>query len=97
MNEFKIGDLVQFIPENFDRVLWSFCYIGIGFIESINYVHTQHGAYKIYTIYCGKVIKQQMKNFVEIEVKNATIQLIGSEMNKLCRLATLESVNDYGT
>lgn len=86
MSEFQMGDLVEFIPENFDYPLWKVRLIGIGYIENITATVGSDGKiYKIYTVYCGKIIKQQMKNFVEIEVKNQTFELVEYEMEKVCR------------
>ncbi len=86
MSEFKLGDLVEFIPENFDYPNWRHRLIGIGYIEKIHEENSfARTTYKVYHIYCGKLIKQQMKNFVELEVKNTTIQLDENDIGVLCR------------
>jgi hypothetical protein len=85
MNDFNLGDLVEFIPENFDYPNWRYRLIGIGYIEKIHEVTNVHGLYRVFHVYCGKVIKQQIKNFVEIEVKNQTFQLDETEMGVLCK------------
>ena len=86
MSEFKLGDLVEFIPENFEySLLWKVRLIGIGYIEDITQEIFDGESLNVYHIYCGKIIKQQMKNFVEIEVHDQTYHLIENEMVKLCR------------
>lgn len=86
MYDFKMGDLVEFIPENFDYPNWKHRLIGVGYIENIvEVIGSDNLKYKIYHVYCGKVIKQQMKNFVEIEVKDQTFELVEYEMEKVCR------------
>lgn len=86
MSEFKLGDLVEFIPENFEySPLWKVRLIGVGYIEDITQEIFDGESLNIYHVYCGKIIKQQMKNFVEIEVHDQTYRLIENEMVKLCR------------
>ena len=86
MSDFKMGDLVEFIPENFDYPNWKYRLIGIGYIEDIRVeAASNHKYYKTYYVYCGKVIKQQMKNFAEIEVKDQTFELVDYEIEKLCK------------
>jgi hypothetical protein len=85
MSEFKLGDLVEFIPENFDWPDWSFRLIGIGYVENIGEENMGNGSYNVYHIYCGKLVKQQMKNFVEIEIKNQVIVLSEKQMRIICR------------
>ena len=81
MSEFKLGDLVEFIPENFDYPDWTYRLIGHGFIDDI----VEVDGYIFYNVYCGKVIKQQMKNFVEIEVTDRVFEIEKENMEKLCR------------
>ena len=86
MSKFKMGDLVEFIPENFDYPMWKVRLIGVGYVENITATVGSDGkTYKLYYVYCGKIIKQQMKNFVEIEVKDQTFELVECEMEKVCR------------
>ncbi len=85
MSEFKLGDLVEFIPENFDYPNWTFRLIGIGYIEKIRETANIKGGNKVFHVYCGKVTKQQMKNFVEIEIKDQTFQIDETKMGVLCR------------
>jgi hypothetical protein len=85
MSEFKLGDLVEFIPENFDYPNWTFRLIGIGYIEKIRETGNIKGGNKVFHVYCGKVTKQQMKNFVEIEIKDKTFQIDETKMGVLCR------------
>lgn len=94
MSEFKLGDLVQFIPENFDRIRWPYCYVGVGFIDDITEVILVSGKTKVYSIFCGKVIRQQMNNFAEIELKNKVVELSEKDMYTLCRHAKLDNLSD---
>lgn len=100
MSDFKVGDLVQFIPENFDRRLWKWAYIGIGYIESIDVREDEESVYfntepsRVYKIFCGKVIRQQMSNFAELELRNATVEIFGKHINTVCKKATIESIKE---
>jgi hypothetical protein len=78
MSEFKLGDLVEFIPENFDYPKYTYRLMGIGYIEQI----TEDN---IYFVYCGKVTKQQMKNFAELELKDKTFSFTEEIMRIICR------------
>jgi hypothetical protein len=91
MSEFKLGDLVEFIPENFEySLLWKVRLIGVGYIEDITQEIFDGESLNVYHVYCGKIIKQQMKNFVEIEVHDQTYHLTENEMVKLCRKLNLK-------
>jgi len=86
MSEFKLGDLVEFIPENFEYgPMWNVRLIGVGYIENITQETFDGDIIIVYEVYCAKVIKQQMKNFVEIEVRDQTFHLTEREMMKICR------------
>jgi hypothetical protein len=97
MVDFRIGDLVQFIPENFDRSLFNYCLIGIGYIENIDMmpimdVKSERKQIAVYQIYCGKIVKQMMKNFAEIEMKGITFQFTEKQMQEICKKATLDDI-----
>ena len=81
MSHFKLGDLVEFIPENFDNPPWPYRLIGHGYIEEIS----EDLGYTWYHIYCGKVVKQQMKNFVEIQLKDQNFEFNHLDMERLCK------------
>ena len=85
MSEFKLGDLVEFIPENFDYPFWTYRLIGVGYIENVGEEYLDDSPSKVYHIYCGKIVKQQMKNFAEIEVKNQVFVLSEKQMRLLCK------------
>ena len=86
MSTFKLGDLVEFIPENFEYgPAWKVRLMGVGYIENITQEKFDGDIIIVYGVYCAKLVKQQMKNFVEIEVRDQTLFLTESEMGKLCR------------
>lgn len=98
MEEFNIGDLVQFIPSGFNRSLWKYCLVGIGYIESIEYVSTlqedgMQRDIRIYKVFCGRVMKQQMNNFAELELRNMTFQFTDHQMQQICTKASLEKID----
>lgn len=91
MTDFQIGDLVEFIPENFSSFYWTYCLVGVGYIEKIDKIKTINIAEQhvdIYSVYCGKVIKQLNKNFVEMEVRDITFQFTNSQMKQICKKLT---------
>lgn len=95
---FNLGDLVEFIPENFDYPDWSFRLIGIGYIDNIEIAKDFNGnfnTYNVYHIYCGKVQKQQMKNFVIQELINKTFIIHEFEMQKICKLLDKNNLVNY--
>ena len=88
MQTFNVGDLVQFIPENFDDITWSYRYEGVGYIEEITDWSVKTNSIKglkVYKIFCGKIIRQQMKNFAEIELKDIVLEFTDKDMQKVCK------------
>lgn len=85
MQNFKIGDLVEFIPENFNYPSWNVRLIGVGYIERIQPKNVLTYDTQVYYIYCGKLTQQQMNNFVEIDLEDQTIRVTGLEIQSLCR------------
>jgi hypothetical protein len=86
---FNLGDIVQFIPENFDFPQWNYRLIGIGYIEKIEKIKDFNGSMQqqnLYHVYCGKVEKQQMKNFAQLSLQNKTFTIIESEMQRICEV-----------
>jgi hypothetical protein len=85
VSEFKIGDLIEFIPENFQYPTWDCRYVGIGYIERIESKLMLSYDKKIYYIYCSKLTRQQMKNFVEYDLEDKMIELTEQDINLLCK------------
>ena len=91
---FNLGDIVEFIPENFDYPTWTYRLIGFGYIEMIEKIKDYNGTRNemyLYHIYCGSVEKQQMKNFAHSVINNRTFQIIESEMRKICKVISGKS------
>ena len=87
--EFNLGDIVQFIPENFDFPQWNYRLIGIGYIENIELIkdfNGMMGQIKLYHVYCGRIEKQQMKNFAYSTIENKTFHIIETEIQKVCEV-----------
>lgn len=82
-NNWQIADLVELIPGNYfseSRRSWIY---GYGYIEDI-YINKQN--IKIYKVIIFNAIKQQVKNFAEMDIGEYVITASESEMNTWFRL-----------
>lgn len=95
---FKAGDLIEFIPENFDYPDWNYRLIGVGYIDFIEIAKDFNGVFSninLYHIYCGKVDKQQMKNFAIQTLTNKTFIINEIQMQKVCRIFEKNNLVNY--